>query len=161
MAVPASNTDNIENFGHCQVQSIYLPNNVIAATQSNMTYYEDIAHVTNFAGALTSAAIVRLVRRDNEVTMYIGAQAGTMANVVLSFATVIPARFRPTSAVALRIPIIDNTSMEEGQIGVTTAGQIGIGVYKTAGTTAADVTAFTAAAGAIFQIAVRWHLLAV
>ena len=130
-------------------------------TASTMTAYEDIVHTTNWAGALATAAVVRLVRRDNQVTMYIKGVAATMSNAVLSFATVLPTRFRPADPVALLIPILNSASLENGQIGVSTAGAIAIGVFNTAGTTAVDVTAFTAAAGGTFSITAGWNVLAV
>lgn len=157
MAVPASNTDNIENFGHCQVQSIYLPNNVIAATQSSMTFYEDYTHTTLWAGALTSAAQVRLVRRDNEVTMYVKGTTGTYAAATLAFATAIPARFRPLDPVHGLILLEDNTSNDFGAFSVSAAGILTIGLFATA---SIDMTpaVLTAAAGMTPQLAIRWHL---
>jgi hypothetical protein len=161
MTTPATNSDNVENFGHIQVQSVYLPNNVISATQSSMTYYEDYAHTSNWAGAVTSAATIRLVRRDNEVTLYAkGIDNTTFAASTLTLGTVIPSRFRPSVKFRTSIPVESAAANQQGVAIVDTTGQLTIGLLDAGTTTNMDAAVFgtTASQQGVPSFSLRWHL---
>jgi hypothetical protein len=160
MTTPVLNSDQIENLGHAQCLGLTLPNNVKAATSSEMTYYEDFTHTTNWANALSTAATVKIVRRDNEVTMYIkGFLDTTMGASTLDFATAIPTRFRPTAKVSGLFSGEDAATNELIAALVGTDGSVKIGLYATAGVDMAPAAFSNTASGcSLPTMAFRWHL---
>jgi hypothetical protein len=144
---------------------LFLPNNVQGMTVCpGLNVYEEFTHVSNFAGALTSAATVLVVRQNNRVYVDISGATGTTSASLLTLATALPARFRPTTDVFQTITAVDTAANRQGLLILPAAtGVISIGLSQDTGTGTAitGVTVFTnAQTGGVRHISFNYNILA-
>ena len=137
----------------------YDPARISVAPWGAADYEEYTAASAACTGAVTAAAVWKAIRHGKSVTLYLpNVQSNGTAVTSFAFGTVLPARFRPITDVAIvSIPIIDNGASQSapGMIYVAFATGI-ITVYRDVTTTTAFTV--TATAGIKYPTSVTWNI---
>lgn len=146
------------HIGNASAWSLKFPNNVAGASASTLNYYENTTHTTALNGAFgtgtaISANSVQIVRDQDEVNLYVkGQSTGAATAATVTFATVLPSRFRPQVAVSAPIIVSVNGTDAAGRVDVGTDGSVTIYATAAGGN-------FTATqSGAFKGFRVQWHL---
>lgn len=101
-------------------------------TASTLNFYEEsYSHTVNFSGPwVATQYTIKLTRTGNMVTAHIPEmQNASTATLVITMATVFPARFRPTTSyVCISLALLDNSAEKTGVMTIGTGGSLSIGV---------------------------------
>jgi hypothetical protein len=133
--------------------------NASANTNTLDDYDEYTAASAACAGAITTAAVWKLTKVGNLVTLTLPAVTGTATAIgSFAFGTAIPAKYRPSADLAIQAATLTNNAAASAAPGVVyiASGTGTISIYRD-GTFA---TAFTAAAtaGLSYSTAVSWTI---
>lgn len=122
-------------------------------------YDEYTAASAACTGAITTAAVWKLTKVGNKVTLTLPAVAGAAGSTVASFSygTIIPAKYRPTSQLVFPVVVLNDVVQNApGLLSIATTG--GISVYKTLDAAGTFTNTFNAGLGQSSGVSVSWTI---